>query len=119
MSAVPPVAPEFVHCSDSTKSATAGPRLLAARRLGHSIVAPRPADYLRKHSHIFVLDGAGMLTREETAARKYAIERRCDKMAASKTYDEFEVMLHQMHRLGTYPLNEDVSLVARASFMAD
>src|ERR1700730_9117923 len=28
-------------------------------------------------------------------------------------------MLHQMHRLGTYPVNENVSLVARASFMAD
>jgi hypothetical protein len=47
-----------------------------------SIVAPRPVDYLRKHLHVFVRDGAGMLTREETAARKYAIERRCDKMAA-------------------------------------
>jgi hypothetical protein len=84
-----------------------------------SIVAPRPADYLKKHSHIFVLDGDGVLTPEGAAARKCSIERRCDKMAASKSYDEFETVLHQMHKLGTYPLNEDVSLVARASFMAD
>jgi len=84
-----------------------------------SIVAPRPADYLKKHSHIFVRDGEGMLTPQETAAIARAIERRCDKMAVSKSYEEFEATLRQMHRLGTYPLNEDVSLVARASFMAD
>jgi hypothetical protein len=29
------------------------------------------------------------------------------------------VMLHQMHRLGTYPLNEDVSLVAEHHSLAD
>jgi len=84
-----------------------------------SIVATRPADYIRRISHLFVCDGPRVLTPAERAAREHAIEQCADRMARSKTYLDFERTLQEMHKFGTYPLNEDVSLVAKASFMAD
>ena len=73
-----------------------------------SIVAPRAADYLRLHSHIFVCDGPGSLTVGERAARQRAIESCADRMAGSKIYVQFEQTLMDAHKLGTYARDDDV-----------
>jgi hypothetical protein len=41
MSAVPPIAPEFVHCSDSTKSAKPDPCTAAKSHLFNHLVGER------------------------------------------------------------------------------
>jgi hypothetical protein len=84
-----------------------------------SIVAARPADHLKRHSDVFVQNGPGMMTQEQRATRQRKIELCADRMAASKTYDQFEAALGEGHRLGAYPYNGDVTLVAHASFFAD
>jgi hypothetical protein len=84
-----------------------------------SIVANRPADHLKRHSDIFVQDGPRMMTPEQRADRQRKIELCADQMGASRTYDQFEAALVEGHRLGAYPYNRDVSLVAHASLFAD
>jgi hypothetical protein len=84
-----------------------------------SIVAARPADHLKRHSDIFVQNGPGMMTLEQRAAHQREIELCAERMAASKTYGKFEAALGEGHRLGAYPYNRDVGIVAHASLFAD
>jgi hypothetical protein len=82
-----------------------------------SIVAGRTVAHLRRH--IFVQDGPGMMTPDQRAAHQRKIERCADRMDASRTDDQYEAALREGHRLGTYPYNGDVSVVAHASLCAD
>jgi hypothetical protein len=84
-----------------------------------SIVVKRPADHLKRHSQIFVQDGPGSLAMDERAICQWKIERCGDEMATSRTYDQFETELAKAQRLGAYPYNGDVSLVAHADLFAD
>jgi hypothetical protein len=83
-----------------------------------SIAAGRAADHMKKHSYLFVRSGPGFASPAETVARIRAIEECADQMARSQSYPEFEDRLREMHRLGVYARNADVSFVAHASLMA-
>ena len=82
-----------------------------------SIVAPRVADHLRRHSGIFVQDGPRSMTADQRAARQREIELCSDAMAPSRTYNQFEAALDNAHRLGAFPYNDDVSQVAFADVL--
>ena len=60
-----------------------------------------------------------MMTLEQRAAHQGKIELCADRMAASKTYDQFEAALGEGHKLGAHPYNGDVSVAAHASLCAD
>jgi transcriptional regulator with XRE-family HTH domain len=80
------------------------------------------ADYTRKHSSIFVVDGPDLLDRSERARRQKTIESIADKideLAAAAAegrakYQEFESLLGQLHAVGFYPLMPLISDVAHA-----
>jgi transcriptional regulator with XRE-family HTH domain len=80
------------------------------------------ADYTRKHSSIFVVDGPNLLDRAEKTRRKKKIETvadRIDELAAAAsegraTYQEFESLLAELHAVGFYPEMSLISDVAHA-----
>jgi len=56
------------------------------------------------------------MTAAERVARQGEIKLCADRMDASKTYAEFEAALHDAHKLGMFPSNDDeVGLVADAA----
>jgi hypothetical protein len=84
-----------------------------------SIAPARSAEHLRRHSNIFVQSGPGLMTQDQRAARQWEIEQVSDEMARSRTYHQFETALGKAHKLGAYPYNEDVGMVAFADLFAD
>jgi hypothetical protein len=80
------------------------------------------AEYTRKHSSIFVVDGPRMLDRSEKARRQKKIEAVADKIDAlavvasdgNGNYVEFESMLGELHTAGFYPQMSLISDVAHA-----
>ncbi len=78
------------------------------------------ADYTRKHSSIFAVDGPSLLDRSEKARRQKTIESVVDKIdelavAASEgraKYQDFESLLGELHAVGFYPLMSLISDVA-------
>jgi hypothetical protein len=72
------------------------------------------AHYAKMHSHLFVRDGAGVMDRDQTEAHSRNIEACADRMAKTRTFEEFEATRREMHRLGLYLRNSDVSQVAQA-----
>jgi hypothetical protein len=80
------------------------------------------ADYVRKHSSIFARDGARLWSRDQTARQQQSIEAVGAKINAladpaeqgTATYDQFEALLGELHKLGFFPETSLVSAVARA-----
>ena len=80
------------------------------------------AQYVRKHSTSFVVDGPRRLAPAESNRRQRDIETvadRIDQLAVAVgkgdgDYPQFEELLHQLHTLGFFPTIELVSDVAKA-----
>jgi hypothetical protein len=80
------------------------------------------ADYVHAHSSIFVREGARLMTPEQTANHRARIEAVGVEIEAlarpakqgTITYDQFESLLGQLHKLGFFPETSAVSAVARA-----
>ncbi len=80
------------------------------------------ADYVHKHSSIFARDGARLWSPDQTARQQQLIEAVGAKINAlagpaeqgTATYDQFETLLGELHKLGFYPETPLVSAVARA-----
>jgi hypothetical protein len=80
------------------------------------------ADYTRKHSSVFAVDGPGLLDRSEKARRQRIIESVADKIdelgvAASDgraKYQDFESLLEELHAVGFFPLMSLISDVAHS-----
>ncbi len=80
------------------------------------------AEYVQLHSSVFVRDGARLLSAEQTAKQKERIEAVAAKINAlaipaeqgTATYDQFESLLGELHKLGFFPETSLVSAVARA-----
>jgi hypothetical protein len=80
------------------------------------------ADYTRKHSSIFVVDGPNLLDRSEKARRQKMIESIADKLdklavAAAEgraKYQDFESLLGELHAVGFYPEMSLISDVAHS-----
>ena len=79
------------------------------------------ADYVLRHSSIFARDGARLWTPEQNAQQQQRIEAvaaRINALADSSsqgvvTYEQFESLLGELHKLGCFPETELVSAVAR------
>jgi hypothetical protein len=80
------------------------------------------ADYTRKHSSIFVVDGPNLLDRSEKARCQKTIESIADKLdelavAAAEgraKYQDFESLLGELHAVAFYPEMSLISDVAHA-----
>jgi hypothetical protein len=80
------------------------------------------ADYVRTHSSIFVRDAARLMTPEQTAKQKARIEAVATEIEAladpakqgEVTYNQFESLLGELHKLGFFPETSAVAAVARA-----
>lgn len=80
------------------------------------------ADYVQRHSSLFVRAGAKLWTPEQAAEQRQRIEEVAAKIAAladpaakgTATYDQFEPFLGELHKLGFFPETSLVSAVARA-----
>jgi hypothetical protein len=80
------------------------------------------ADYVHTHSSIFVRDGARLMTPQQTAQQKKRIEAVGTEIEAladpakqgEVTYDQFESLLGELHKLGFFPETSAVAAVARA-----
>jgi hypothetical protein len=84
-----------------------------------SIAVARVAEHLKRHSHTFAEDGPVHMSGEQRANHIRKIELCAERIAATRTYVEFETTLGEAHKLGAYPYNHDVSAVAFASLGAD
>jgi hypothetical protein len=81
------------------------------------------AQYVRRHSTVFVVDGPHSLPTAERRRRQREIEAIADKLDAlaveagnaGVSYLQFEALLHELHVLGFYPTIELVSDVAKAT----
>jgi hypothetical protein len=81
------------------------------------------SSYVRKHSNIFVSDGAQLTSAADRKRRQREIEIVADKIeqmadvtsGGGAEYSDFEVLLHQLHALGFFPTIELVSDVAKAT----
>jgi hypothetical protein len=79
------------------------------------------AAYVLKHSSIFARDGARLWSPDQTARQKQQIEAVGTKINALAdptlqgvvTYEQFESLLGDLHKLGFFPETELVSAVAR------
>jgi hypothetical protein len=80
-----------------------------------TIAAQRSADHLRQYRKCFA--SSRNMTPDERALHELKIEHCADKMAASKTGADYEAALADAHRLGMFPYNADVALVARADVL--
>jgi hypothetical protein len=80
------------------------------------------AAYVLKHSSIFARDGARLWSADQTARQKQQIEAVGTKISAltaptlqgAITYEQFESLLGELHKLGFFPETELVSAVARS-----
>jgi hypothetical protein len=97
-------------------------RLECERRQASAVALKAVADYVGHHSEIFVKDGARLWTPEQTARQRQRIEAVGARIRAladpgeqgTVTYDQFEALLGELHKLGFFPETELVSAVARA-----
>lgn len=79
------------------------------------------ADYVLRHSSIFARDGARLWTPEQTTQQQQRIEAVAAKINAladptfqgAVTYEQFESLLGELHKLGFFPETGLVSAVAR------
>jgi hypothetical protein len=80
------------------------------------------AEYTRKHSSLFVVDGPSLLSPAQRKRRTQDIEAQADKIdelaaAAAEgkaTYLQFEEILSKLHSAGFYPEVELISATAKA-----
>jgi hypothetical protein len=80
------------------------------------------AEYAQRHSTLFVIDGPKLLSPEQTANQKQRIEAVANKISGltipaekgEATYERFESLLGELHKLGFFPETSLVSAVARA-----
>ena len=80
------------------------------------------AEYARRHSALFVIDGPKLLNPEQIAKQKQRIEAVANEISAlaipaekgEATYGQFESLLGELHKLGFFPETSLVSAVARA-----
>jgi hypothetical protein len=80
------------------------------------------AEYVQRHSSVFVRDGAKLWNPEQTAKQKERIEAVGAKISAladpveqgTVTYERFETLLGELHKLGFFPETGLVSVVASA-----
>jgi hypothetical protein len=80
------------------------------------------AEYVQRHSSVFVRDGARMLNAEQTAKQQERIKAVAEKISVlsasaeqgTATYDQFESLLGELHKLGFFPETGLVSAVAHA-----
>jgi hypothetical protein len=92
------------------------------RRKERAAALKEVADYVRIHSSIFVRHGARLLTPEQTAKQKERIEAVGSEIEAladpakqgTVSYDQFESLLGELHKLGFFPETSAVAAVARA-----
>ncbi len=80
------------------------------------------ADYVGRHSSLFASDGPQMLTPEQRTRRIRQIETVGEKLSSlaiavedeGVSYQQFEALLGELHKLGFFPTTSLVSDVARA-----
>ncbi len=80
------------------------------------------AEYTRKYSHMFVVDGPKLLTPTQKEKRQLEIEILADRIdeladgvAVGKgSYAQFEDILTKLHTAGFFPMMGDISAVAKA-----
>jgi hypothetical protein len=80
------------------------------------------ADDVKRTSHFFARSGRNMLLPDETVVHQREIEALADEITAlaidaeqgEGSYQQFEAILTQLHGLGKFPDNADVSMVANA-----
>jgi hypothetical protein len=80
------------------------------------------AEYVRRHSSLFAIDGPHMLSPEQRAQRMRHIETVGEKIKSLALaveedgvgYQQFEALLGELHKLGFFPTTSLVSDVARA-----
>lgn len=80
------------------------------------------AAYVQRHSSLFVRDGAKLWSPEQSAKQQQRIEAVAAEISAladlaakgTTTYDQFEPLLGELHKLGFFPETSLVSAVARA-----
>ncbi len=80
------------------------------------------ADDLKRTSHFFARSGGKMLPPNERVVHQHEIEALADEITAlaiaaeqgKGSYQQFETILTQLHGLGKFPDNADVSMVANA-----
>ena len=80
------------------------------------------AEYVQRHSTVFAKDGARTWTPEQNAKQQQRIEAVAAKIRAlaepaeqgTATYDQFEALLGELHKLGFFPETGLVSAVAHA-----
>lgn len=80
------------------------------------------ADDVKRTSHFFARFGQRMLQPDETVVHQHKIEALADEITAlaiaveqgEGSYQQFEAILTQLHGLGKFPDNADVSMVANA-----
>lgn len=80
------------------------------------------AEYTQRHSALFVRDGPKLLSPEQTAKQQRRIEAVAKEISAlaipaeqgQATYEQFESLLGELHRLGFFPETSLVSAVAHA-----
>ena len=76
------------------------------------IAVERVAAYLKQHSDVLAEESAASMTGARRADYIRQIELCAERMAATRTYAEFEATLSEAHRLGAYPFSDDVGAVA-------
>ena len=92
------------------------------RRKDSAAALKAVAGYVQRHSSIFARDGARLWSPEQTAKQQQQIEAVGAKISALVepaeqgivTYDHFESLLGELHKLGFFPETSLVSAVARA-----
>ncbi|GGI27398.1 MULTISPECIES: helix-turn-helix domain-containing protein [Bradyrhizobium] len=96
---------------------------MAFSKAGESEIAlDNVAEYVRKHSAAFVVDGPQRLSPADSKRRQRDIELlagKIDELAklaakGSANHLQFEELLHQLHELGFFPTIDLVSAVAKA-----
>lgn len=92
------------------------------RRKGSAAGLKAVAEYALRHSEAFVRDGARLWTHEQKQKQKERIETVAKKIEAlaipaeqgEVTYEQFESLLGELHKLGFFPATSLVSAVAHA-----
>jgi hypothetical protein len=92
------------------------------RRKDRAAALKAVADYVHTHSSIFVRDGARLMTPQQTAQQQERIEAVGSKIETladpakqgTVSYDQFESLLGELHKLGFFPETSAVAAVAHA-----
>ncbi len=92
------------------------------RRKDRAAALKAVAEYVLRHSHVFATDGPRMLSPEQRQRQQQRIEAVAKKVGelavpaerGEVSYEQFETLLGELHKLGFFPTTSLVSAVAHS-----